>query len=367
MSDRATGDRPIVFLTHTGVPGGAELSLATYLEQSQLPRPVLMSLQPSTIWERLRPKVELVICPQQLPAAARPTWLRRQITTRAPALVVANTMRIAFIASMILPPQIPMAYWVRDGLGSDSAMSTASRMLTRFVTIPRTRLFITNSPWTEASLRRIRPTATSLVVPSPTGLHQHELLASKPRRNPDSPIRLLYLGRLSEWKAPHVAIKALEELEYCTPNAYRLSIAGDAQFASDEAYRAYLRGLVATSTAASRIDLLGHVLNTRALLMRSDLLVHCSTKPEPFGRVLIEAMGRGVPVVATYGGGPSTIVVPNINGELYSPGESTALVRAVQRVTERYSEYSEGALATADDYTDEKIVERLDAWLQKTS
>jgi glycosyltransferase involved in cell wall biosynthesis len=61
-----------------------------------------------------------------------------------------------------------------------------------------------------------------------------------------------------------------------------------------------------------------------------DLVVHFSTRPEPFGRVLVEAMACGVPVIAAAGGGPSEIVLDKVTGWLVEPGNVAQLADAMR-------------------------------------
>ena len=58
-----------------------------------------------------------------------------------------------------------------------------------------------------------------------------------------------------------------------------------------------------------------------------DLVVHFSTRAEPFGRVVVEAMACGVPVVAAHTGGPAEIVQHSVTGWLIAPGDGDALSR----------------------------------------
>jgi glycosyltransferase involved in cell wall biosynthesis len=56
-----------------------------------------------------------------------------------------------------------------------------------------------------------------------------------------------------------------------------------------------------------------------------DLVVHFSTRPEPFGRVITEAMASGVPVIAADAGGPREIVDDGVTGWRVPPGDVLAL------------------------------------------
>lgn len=357
------GKRRVMFLTHTGQPGGAELSLMTYLPQSRLPLLELISLQSSNLWEMLARHVTVRIAPES-PLPLQMHWLRKVVRTDPPDLVVANTMKIALVASIVLPRRVPLVYWVRDGLNSESAMTRSSLLLTRYVTVNRVNFFITNSKWTDGTLRAWRKNVLSSVVPSPTGLSRDALAATIPRNGVHSPVRLLYMGRLSPWKAPHVAVEALEHLNRMAESTkFVLTIAGAAQFSKDEAYAAFLRRRVEQSPCAGSIEIVGHVENTRELLARHDIMVHCSVRPEPFGRVLVEAWGAGLPVAATAGGGPALMVTQGRDGETYDPGDATELARCIWRITERFASYSKGALGTAAQYVDDDIITHLDGLL----
>jgi glycosyltransferase involved in cell wall biosynthesis len=63
-----------------------------------------------------------------------------------------------------------------------------------------------------------------------------------------------------------------------------------------------------------------------------DVAIHASTNPEPFGRVLIEAMALGRPLVAPREGGPLEIVVDGETGILVPPRDASALAAAIERL-----------------------------------
>jgi glycosyltransferase involved in cell wall biosynthesis len=62
-----------------------------------------------------------------------------------------------------------------------------------------------------------------------------------------------------------------------------------------------------------------------------DLVVHFSTRPEPFGRVVVEAAACGVPVIAADAGGPREIVTHGVTGWLTAPGDVPALASQMAR------------------------------------
>ena len=60
-----------------------------------------------------------------------------------------------------------------------------------------------------------------------------------------------------------------------------------------------------------------------------DIVLHTSVAAEPFGRVIVEAMLAGRPVIATNAGGVPEIVDDGVSGVLVPPGDVEALVRGV--------------------------------------
>jgi glycosyltransferase involved in cell wall biosynthesis len=61
------------------------------------------------------------------------------------------------------------------------------------------------------------------------------------------------------------------------------------------------------------------------MLTLLDVVVHASTEPEPFGRVIAEAMAMRRPVIATRAGGPTEIIEDGRTGFLVPPGDVEAL------------------------------------------
>jgi glycosyltransferase involved in cell wall biosynthesis len=65
------------------------------------------------------------------------------------------------------------------------------------------------------------------------------------------------------------------------------------------------------------------------VLAAADVVVVPSTKPEPFGRVAIEAMGLQRPVIAAAHGGLTEIVADGETGILVRPCDAEALAAAM--------------------------------------
>jgi glycosyltransferase involved in cell wall biosynthesis len=97
-------------------------------------------------------------------------------------------------------------------------------------------------------------------------------------------------------------------------------------------------------------------------LGRLDVLVHASVIPEPFGQVVIEGMGFGLPVAAASAGGPAEVIQPGINGLLYPPGDVDALADVLQTLasdSELRRNLGDAAREKAKEFAPEAIARQL--------
>ena len=85
------------------------------------------------------------------------------------------------------------------------------------------------------------------------------------------------------------------------------------------------------SEFSDRIHWVGHVDDVRPWYRLANMLVLASEN-EPFGRVLVEAMAFGVPIIATKGGGVPEIVRHGQDGLLVTPGRADAIAEAMEEV-----------------------------------
>ena len=84
---------------------------------------------------------------------------------------------------------------------------------------------------------------------------------------------------------------------------------------------------------------------------------------EPFGIVALEAMVRGIPLIASNVGGLPDFVKDGENGLLFDPSDPANLVRAFDRLValppERIEAMVSAARATADQFTWRSVIDRL--------
>jgi glycosyltransferase involved in cell wall biosynthesis len=140
-------------------------------------------------------------------------------------------------------------------------------------------------------------------------------------------------GRITPWKGQKILIQALAKL----PNLTAV-IVGDALFTEeDRRYKQELVELTERLGLAGRVQFAGFQPDILPFLRAVDLVVHCSVSPEPFGRVIVEAMLAGKPVIAARSGAPTEIIQHGITGLLVTPGDTEELVRAIEQLLDNRS------------------------------
>lgn len=136
-------------------------------------------------------------------------------------------------------------------------------------------------------------------------------------REKDSPLKILLIGRINTWKGQDFAIRALAK---CANKNIKLRIVGSTA-AGNENQLADLKTLAADLGLLHNVEFVDFIDDPSAEYYNSDVVVVPSIKPEPFGRIAIEAMSAGKPVVAANHGGLPEIVEHGVNGFLFTPGE----------------------------------------------
>jgi len=137
---------------------------------------------------------------------------------------------------------------------------------------------------------------------------------------------LIFVGQCKPFKKVHLLIEAVGKLKHLPMH---LHIVGDAT--TEGGYVSRLKrlidqwGIEDSVTFHGRQE--GEALTRRYRL--ADVLVSPGSG-EGYGRVVIEAMHFGLPVIAAASGASKELVKDGVNGLLFKPGDSEDLARAIQ-------------------------------------
>ena len=149
------------------------------------------------------------------------------------------------------------------------------------------------------------------------------------------------IGRLEYWKGQNVFIESIRRLIGQGENVRAVIIGGAQEGRLNRLYYESLLGLVRDYELQDVIHFLGHRDDIPELMSQLDALVLASTQPEPFGRVIIEAMAAGTLVIATAAGGVLDIIRDRENGLLFHVGDAKRLAQAISWAGSHQAEVSE--------------------------
>ncbi|HSE05732.1 MAG TPA: glycosyltransferase family 4 protein, partial [Methylomirabilota bacterium] len=209
--------------------------------------------------------------------------------------------------------------------------SPAVRFFCRFVD-----LFLANSQATREILRGLGVSSERICVVYPPvdvelfnpagggGAARREFAVERDQRT------FGIIGSLRERKGHRVFLRAAARVMREQSGA-RAFVIGEAA-PKDAAYRQELMHLADELGIRDRVTFTGFRSDVKELIELLDVVAVPSVKPEPFGRVIIEAMAMGKPVVASRAGGPPEIITHEENGLLVTPNEHEPLAAAITRL-----------------------------------
>jgi glycosyltransferase involved in cell wall biosynthesis len=181
------------------------------------------------------------------------------------------------------------------------------------------RVIVANSQSTAEALARDGFTGITIVPDGLPGASDPALLDGLPTA--------VYVGRLVPEKGVDVLLRAFSEVVRRQPSA-SLDIVGDGSA------RCELEALATHLGIAASVRFHGYQSRSRSegIARRAWVQVVPSRWPEPFGLVAVEAMMRGVPVIASQTGGLAEIVLHEVTGVRIPPGDVDALADAMGRI-----------------------------------
>lgn len=128
------------------------------------------------------------------------------------------------------------------------------------------------------------------------------------------------VGNFIPWKGQALFILSMKAIREEYPET-RFVIIGNRYEGNPESeqYFEFCKKLIRDLGLEQICQIKSEVLNVFHEISEWNVLVHCSLKPEPLGRVIFEGLSSGCAVIASRLGGPSEIIADNEWGELITP------------------------------------------------
>jgi glycosyltransferase involved in cell wall biosynthesis len=352
MKDSHLGS--ILFITHVGDPGGAEFKMmaiaGTMRESSEVlllqhgslegllgAAGIRYSVQPLAAGTRgVRREGGFASLMRAIPGSLS---MVRHLARKARDFdaVVCFSQKAFVLASLAKPfMRRPILWFMNDILSTDHFHPAMIRMLLALSRYSADGVVLVSqesfNEWLRAGGRRegvsvvvsgIDPAQVSRQLGDPARVQE-----LRQRFSPDDRPLIGMFGRICRWKGQDLFLRALAAV----PGA-RGVIAGGALF-EEQAFERELHRLAAELGVSERVIFAGHVGDVLTLMAACDVVVHCSTAPEPSGRVIAEAMFAGTPVIGSNAGGVPEFIHHGETGQLTPLNDHQALAAAIRRYLE---------------------------------
>jgi len=238
-----------------------------------------------------------------------------------PDVVVSNTLAVPSGAFGARLARVPHAWYVHELFGKENdlyfdlgvplSLALMDRLSARLVACSRA---VRDQLLCRIPASKIRVVYYAVEVPPQ---------APTPQRD-DGVLRLVMASRLAPAKRQEDAILALGMLAKRGVNA-RLELVGRER----PDYGQFLRNLARERDVLDRVDFRPFTDNPHGCVAASDVALMCS-RGEGFGRVTVEAMKVGRPVVGADSGGTAELIRDGWNGLLYRRGDAADLAAKLE-------------------------------------
>ena len=342
----------VLLVNHTSTVSGAEVSLLDLVEGLVAEHRVTIAAPDGPLARSARARgarVELIPAmegslrlhprhtPRTLGGIAGSARAIREIARRTRSDVVhANSFRAGLAASLAACVGAPRPLVHLH----DCLPDTASARATEQVLSCGAATILANSAYTAACFNGGRSRAPVKVVHNPIDLERFDparVDRAEARRDlgldPDQFV-LAVLAQITPWKGQDTAVEAVRLLRD-RGLGVRLLVAGEVKFRrpltryDNDTYLRELHASVGSLGLEDAVSFTGDCTDPPGLLRAIDCLLVPSWA-EPWGRVVVEAMAMGTPVVATSAGGTAELVADGRNGLLAAPRDPVAWADATE-------------------------------------
>lgn len=261
--------------------------------------------------------------------------LGKLIRTLEPAVIHSTGFKMHLLSSLVRPRKTALIWHMHDYASTRPLMGRLLRPLQG-----RCDGMIANSNSVAADLAGLYPGVRITTIYNAIDVQRFspqgdtldlDRASGLPPAAPDT-VRVGMVAAFARWKGHEVFLRALSLL----PQDLKIRgyIIGGPIYQTDGSQYslAELEQIAEQSGLQGRVGFTGF-LDDPAVAMRSlDIVVHASTKPEPFGMVIIEGMACGKAVIASQAGGADELFVDGVNAVGHRPGDAEQLAQQIEKL-----------------------------------
>jgi glycosyltransferase involved in cell wall biosynthesis len=263
--------------------------------------------------------------------------VRHAVREVAPDVVHSNGLK-SHLALGFARVRIPTIWHIHDFVGSRPVVAAWLRRVCRDVT----PLAISNA--VAADIRDWLPAWKPVVIPNGIDVDHFSPGAGHPerldreahlKRLDDGAIRVGLVATYARWKGQEVFLRAARKvIDSDIDETMRFYIVGGpiyttrgSQYSPEE-----LQQLIDELKLNKQAGLIPFQEDTAGVYRSLDIVVHASTRPEPFGLTIAEAMSCARPVIASKAGGAAELFTDGTDALGVPPGNVDKLAAAIARL-----------------------------------
>jgi glycosyltransferase involved in cell wall biosynthesis len=264
--------------------------------------------------------------------------LRRRLRDERPDVVQTNGMKAHVLGAWAAPRGVPVVWHLHDYLAPRAVMAWLLRRSAR----PGVRGVAVSRSVADDAARVLGPRVPVVPLynavdverfrPGPGDGPWLDAQAGLPPAGPGPVVRVGLVATYARWKGHEVFLEAVARLPSDLPA--RFFVVGGPLYRSAGSQHdpAELRARANALGLDGRLGFAPHQDDPAAVFRALDVVVHASTRPEPFGRVIVEAMACGRAVVAAPTGGAAELFDDGVSALASPPGDAAALASALRRL-----------------------------------
>ena len=271
--------------------------------------------------------------------------LRGALAGARPHVVHSNGIKTHLLAAMAPLPGVPLVWHVRDFV---SSRPVAGMLLARCARARPTVIAVSRAVADDVRAALPDPSLPIHVIPNgididhfapaDAGAADLDRLAELAPPAPAGALRVGLVATYARWKGQDLFLEAARAVRAAAaPHVpVRFYIVGGpiyrtggSQFRSDELIeRAHRLGV------GDVIGLIPFQPDPAPVYRALDVVVHASTRPEPFGRTIVEAMACGCATVVSDEGGAAELIRDGHDAIAFCPRDAASLAGAILRLLE---------------------------------
>ena len=257
--------------------------------------------------------------------------LRREVKRIGPSIVHSNGLKMHVLGALALPRPALLVWHVRDYL-TDRPITP---LLLRLVS-SRCALIIANSQSVAADIRHHMRDSVRVVVIY-NGIDLIEFSPNGPAVLPgaagsvkENAFHVALIATFANWKGHMTFLKAIRIMSTRMPVSAFIVGGPIYDPTGSQVTLDQLRRTAEQYGIAESVCFTGNVEHTAPIMRAMDVVVHASTKPEPFGRVVAEAMGCARATVVSRAGGACEVMEEGVTSLGHEPGNQEQLATALE-------------------------------------